>query len=135
MNIIVKSAVAGTLALPFTGAFAIGLPSDNSSDLVLIIQNVSTPTNVYALDTGISINAIFPSTGFVSGASLNSTAFNGINTTIAASSTLQSFLAANPASGDQWELMGAVQCWRRRLHRGVSQARRGLKGSFYVHSA
>jgi hypothetical protein len=106
MNTIVKSAVAGTLALASTGAFAIGLPSSNSSDLILIIENVNTPTNVYALDTGISINSIFPSTGFVSGATLNTTAFNGINAAIAASPTLQSFLAANPASGDEWELLG-----------------------------
>src|SRR5579863_5996832 len=99
MNTIVQSAVAGALALASTGAFAIGLPDTNTSDLVLVVQNVNTPTNVYALDTGISINSIFPSTGFVTGASLNTTAFNGINDTIAASPTLQQFLAANPASG------------------------------------
>jgi hypothetical protein len=109
MNIIANSAIAGTMALASTGAFALGLPSTNSSDLLLVIQNVAVPNDVYALDTGISIDSIFPSTGFVSGATLNTTAFNGINATIAASPTLQSFLAANPASGDQWELLGS-QC-------------------------
>ena len=66
MNTIVKSAVAGTLVLASSGAFAIGMPNSNSSDLILVIQNVNTPTSVYALDTGISINSIFGSTGLPS---------------------------------------------------------------------
>jgi hypothetical protein len=104
MNMLVKSAVAGALALSATGAFALGVPSTNSSDLVLVIQNTANPTAVYALDTGISISSVIPTSGFVSGAVLNSTAFAGVNQSIAASSTLQAFLAANPAAGDAWTL-------------------------------
>jgi hypothetical protein len=104
---LVKSAVAGALALSATGAFALGVPSTNSSDLVLVIQNTATPSNVYALDTGISISSLIPTTGFVSGAVLNSTAFAGINQSIAASSALQAFLATNPAAGDGWTLEAA----------------------------
>jgi hypothetical protein len=105
MNIIAKTGVAGALALSATGAFALGIPSTNSSDLVLVVQNIATPTNVYMLDTGISLNTIFPSGSFVSGASL-STALAGINDVIAASPTLASFLSTNAASGDQWTLQG-----------------------------
>jgi hypothetical protein len=103
MNMIVKSAVASALSLAAGGAFAMGLPSSGSSDLVLIIQNESTPTNVYALDTGISINSVLPTGSLVSNAVL-STAIAGINSSIAESSTLQTFLAANPAAGDGWTI-------------------------------
>jgi hypothetical protein len=106
MNIIAKTGVAGALALSATGAFALGIPSTNSSDLVLVVQNVNTPADVYMLDTGISLNTIFPSGSFVSGASL-STALAGINDSITASATLAAFLAANPASDDAWTLEGA----------------------------
>jgi hypothetical protein len=107
MNMLVKSAVASALALSATGAFALGVPSTNSSDLVLVVQNAANPSAVYALDTGISISSLLPTSGFVSGAVLNTTAFAGINKTISESTTLQSFLAANPASGDAWTLEAA----------------------------
>ena len=106
MKLIAKTGVAGALALSATGAFALGTPSSNSSDLVLVVQNVGTPADVYMLDTGISLNTIFPSGSFVSGASL-STALAGINDSIAASPTLTAFLASNPASDDAWTLEGA----------------------------
>jgi hypothetical protein len=101
MNMIVKSAVATALSLAAGGAFAMGLPSSGSSDLVLIVQNNATPTNVYALDTGISIDSVMPTSGLVAN-SVMSTTIAGINSAIAASSTLQTFLAANPAAGDGW---------------------------------
>lgn len=103
MNMIVKSAVATALSLAAGGAFAMGLPSSGSSDLVLVIQNTATPTNVYALDTGISINSVMPTSGLVSNSVL-STSIAGINSAIAASSMLQTFLAANPAAGDGWTI-------------------------------
>jgi hypothetical protein len=105
MNIIVKTAVASALGLGATGAFAIGVPASGGSDLILVIQNESTPADVYALDTGISINTIFNGP-YTSGASL-STALAGINSVIAESATLQSFLAANPAASDGWTLEAA----------------------------
>jgi hypothetical protein len=101
MNMIVKSAVATALSLAAGGAFAMGLPSSGSSDIVLLIQNNAVPTNVYALDTGISINSVMPTSGLVSNSVL-STSIAGINSAIAASSMLQAFLAANPAAGDGW---------------------------------
>src|SRR3981081_3498584 len=104
MNMIVKSAVAGVLALGATGAYALGIPANNSSDLVLVIQNNVTPANVYVLDTGISIDSIMPTSGLaapISGPTL-SLAINGINASIAASPALQAFLAANPAANDGW---------------------------------
>ena len=104
MNTIVKSAVAAALALGASGAFAIGLPSTNSSDMILLVENTTTGAS-YALDTGVTLNALLPTASLVANASL-STALAGVNTTVAASSTLQSFLAANPASGDGWELIG-----------------------------
>jgi hypothetical protein len=103
MNMIVKSAVASALSLAAGGAFAMGLPSSGSSDLVLIVQNNATPTNVYALDTGISINSVMPTSALVTN-SVMSTTIAGINSAIAASSTLQTFLAANPAAGDGWTI-------------------------------
>jgi hypothetical protein len=106
MNIILKSAIAGALALGATGAYALGVPATNSSDLILVIQNESTPADVYALDTGISINSILPTSGLVSGASLD-TSLAGLNQTIAASATLQAFLAANPAASDGWTIESA----------------------------
>jgi hypothetical protein len=103
MNMIVKSAVASALSLAAGGAFAMGLPSSGSSDLVLIVQNNATPTNVYALDTGISINSVMPTGSLVPNAVM-STAIAGINSSIVESSTLQAFLAANPAAGDGWTI-------------------------------
>jgi hypothetical protein len=103
MNIILKSAVAGALALSASGAFALGVPALNSSDLVLVIQNESNLSQVYTLDTGISINSVLPTAGLVTNAVLN-TSFAGINQVITASPTLQAFLAANPAAGDGWTL-------------------------------
>jgi hypothetical protein len=106
MNIIVKSAVAAALALGATGAYALGIPANNSSDLVLVIQNNITPANVYVLDTGISIDSLMPTSGLAapnSGTTL-STAIAGINASIAASPTLQAFLAANPAANDGWTI-------------------------------
>jgi hypothetical protein len=107
MNTLVKTGVAAALALGATGAFALGVPSTGSSDLVLVVQNTATPTNVYLLDTGINLNTIFPTGSLVSGASL-STAIAGINDAIDASPALTSFLATNPASGDAWELVGGA---------------------------
>ncbi len=102
MNILVKSAVVGALALGATGAFAAGVPNTNSSDLILIVENLSTNAT-YALDTGISINSLFPTASIVKGTSLG-TSIPGITQTINASPALQSFLASNPASGDGWTL-------------------------------
>ena len=107
MNMILKSAVGATLALAAAGANALGVPATNSSDLVLVIQNQATPANVYVLDTGISINSALGTGAAVTNAVLNNTAFSGINKTIAASSALQAFLLANPASGDGWALESA----------------------------
>jgi hypothetical protein len=106
---IVKTAIAGALAMGATGAYALGIPANNSSDLVLVIQNTATPANVYVLDTGISLNSIMP-TGSLAAAGSNtvlSTAIAGLNTSIAASPTLQAFLAANPAASDGWTIEGA----------------------------
>jgi hypothetical protein len=105
MNNLVKSAVAGALALTGTSAFAVTAPNTNSSDLVLVIYNTTTNA-AYALDTGVTINSVLPSSALVSGASLN-TSLPGLNTSYAASSTLSTFLAANPASGDQWTIEAA----------------------------
>jgi hypothetical protein len=105
MNMLIKTAIAGALALGATGAYALGIPATDSSDLVLVIQNTATPANVYVLDTGISINSAFSGT-LVSGATLD-TSLAGINATIAASATLQSFLAANPAASDGWTIESA----------------------------
>lgn len=109
MNMLVKSAIAGALALGATGAYALGIPANDSSDLVLVIQNTATPANVYVLDTGISLNSIMP-TGSLAAAGSNtslSTAIAGINQSITASSTLQAFLAANPAASDGWTIEGS----------------------------
>ncbi len=106
MNTFVKAAIAGVLSLGATSAFAgISDPWSNSSDLVLVVENASTHA-AYALDTGISINQLLPTSSLVSGAVLNTSIVGTINQTINASTTLQSFLSANPASGDLWTLEG-----------------------------
>jgi hypothetical protein len=109
MNMIVKSAIAGALALGASGAYALGIPATDSSDLVLVIQNTATPANVYVLDTGISLNSIMPTASLAAAGSTTSLskAIAGINQTIAASTTLQAFLAANPAASDGWTIEGS----------------------------
>jgi hypothetical protein len=106
MNILVKSAVAAALASGASGAYALGIPSTNSSDLVLVVQNEATPADVYVLDTGISINSVMPSSGLFANANL-ATTIAGINTSIAESSTLAAFLAANPAASDGFTIEAA----------------------------
>src|SRR5579863_5956665 len=103
MNSLVKSAIASVLALGATSAFAaLGAPDNDSSDLVLIVENTTTQAT-YALDTGISIDSVLPTGSLVTGAVMN-TSIPGFTGSIAASATLQSFLASNPASGDAWTL-------------------------------
>src|SRR6266404_4418493 len=97
MNIILKSAVAGALALSASGAFALGVPALNSSDLVLIVQD-ETSSATYALDTGISINSVLPTTSLVTNAVLN-TSLAGVNQAITGSSTLQSFMSTATGAG------------------------------------
>lgn len=104
MNLLVKSAVGSALALVAVGANALGIPATNSSDLVLVIQNVSTPGNVYVLDTGISLNTAMSGT-LVNNAVLD-TSLAGVNATVGPSGTLSAFLAANPLSGDAWAVEG-----------------------------
>jgi hypothetical protein len=106
MNILVKSAVAAALASGASGAYALGIPSTNSSDLVLVVQNETTPADVYVLDTGISINSVMPSSGLFANANL-ATTIAGINTSIAESGTLAAFLAANPAASDGYTIEAA----------------------------
>jgi len=106
MNTLVKAAIAGVLSLGATGAFAaIGDPWSNSSDLILVVENATTHA-AYALDTGISLNTLLPTSSLVSGAVLDQSIKTGINDTVAASGAFQSFLSANPASGDLWTLEG-----------------------------
>jgi hypothetical protein len=106
MKTLVKAAIAGALSLSATGAFAnISDPWTNSSDLVLVVENATTH-NAYALDLGITLDTLLPTGSLVSNAVLNTSIQTGINKTIAASATLQSFLGANPASGDLWTLEG-----------------------------
>jgi hypothetical protein len=105
MNSLVKVAVAGVLTLAASGAFAaVSAPWTGSSDLLLVVENATTHT-AYALDTGVSLDSLLPTGSLVSGASLN-TSIAAANKSISASSALQSFLAANPASGDLWTLEG-----------------------------
>jgi hypothetical protein len=106
MNSLVKVAIAGALALGASGAFAAGVsaPNTGSSDLLLVVENASTHV-AYALDTGVSLDSLLPTGSLVSGASL-STAISAASKSISASPALQSFLAANPASGDLWTLEG-----------------------------
>jgi hypothetical protein len=104
MNLLVKSAVGSALALVAVGANALGIPATDSSDLVLVIQNVSNPGNVYVLDTGISLNTAMSGT-LVNNAVLD-TSLAGVNATIGPSGTLSTFLASNPLSGDAWSIEG-----------------------------
>ena len=108
MNTIVKSAVAGVLALGASSAFAAyTAPQTDSSDLVLVVQNNSTQAT-YVLDTGISVSSVLPGTGsYVAGASL-STALPQINATIPESSTLSSFLSSPAATGFSYTIDGAT---------------------------
>src|ERR1700730_10509261 len=102
MNILVKSAVASALALGATSAFALGLPSTNSSDLILVVENLAIQAT-YALDTGLAINTVLPTTSIVKGTVLG-TSIPGISQTILPSAALTAFLGTNPASGDSWTI-------------------------------
>jgi hypothetical protein len=107
MNNLVKTAVAGALALAATNSFAIGIPSSNSSDLVLYVDALTSSgssAGVYALDTGVSLSSLMPGP-YVSGAA-NSTAFAGISKTVSASPTLTSFLGSHPGDSFGWTLEG-----------------------------
>lgn len=104
MNMIVKSAVAGVLSVVASSAFAMGAPLSNNSDLILLVSAANGSS--YALDTGFSLNTLLPTGSLVSNASLN-TSLSGVNGTFSVSSTLSSFLQANPLSGDTWTLIGA----------------------------
>jgi hypothetical protein len=111
MNLILKSAVAGALALGGTGAFAagVGIPSSNNSDVILYVDAYTTgatpvSTGVYALDTGISLNSLIPGP-YVSDAK-NSTVFSATAKTINASSALQGFFAAHAGNQFQWTVEG-----------------------------
>jgi hypothetical protein len=101
MNIIVKSAVASVLALSATGAFALGVPGTGSSDLVLVVENLTTQA-VYASDTNISISSVLPTSELVASADTGTTLSSAISINAApvvGSSTLQSFLAATGPGG------------------------------------
>jgi hypothetical protein len=104
MNILVKSAVATALGLGATSAFALGVPNTNSSNLILVVENLTTQAT-YALDTGIAINTVLPTANVVKGTILGTT-MPQISQTIAPSAALTAFLASNPASGDSWTLEG-----------------------------
>jgi hypothetical protein len=111
MNLVLKSAVAGALALGATGAFAagVGIPSSNNSDVILYVDAYSTgatpvSTGVYALDTGISLSSLLPGP-YVTSAN-NSTVFSAPSTTIAASTALQGFMSSHAGNTFQWTVMG-----------------------------
>src|ERR1700736_959658 len=102
MNILVKSAVATALGLGASSAFALGLPATNSSNIILVVENLST-TATYAFDTGIAINSVLPTASVTKGTILG-TSITAMSQTLAPSAALTAFLAANPASGDSWTL-------------------------------
>jgi hypothetical protein len=113
MNIVLKTAIAGALALGAAAANALGVPALNSSDLVLVVVDQTTGA-AYALDTGVSISSIMSpsSSAYVAGADLNTTAFSAPNLTINTSSTLSTFLSGssvyNTHSTDtfSWTIVG-----------------------------
>ena len=102
MNMVVKSAVAAALGLGATSAFSMGLPSTNTSDLILVVENNTTHAT-YALDTGILIDSVLPTASVTAGTILG-TSIPGVSQAIAPSAALTSFLASNPASGDSWTI-------------------------------
>ncbi len=90
-----------------TSAFAIGIPSSNSSDVILYVDAITasgSSAGVYALDTGISLSSLMPGP-YVTGAA-NSTVFSAPNKTITASSTLTSFLSSHSGDTIEWTLEG-----------------------------
>src|ERR1700734_1491959 len=108
MNIILKSAVASSLALSATGAFALGVPGTGSSDLVLVVENLTTQA-VYASDTGISVGSVLPTGQLVASADNGTTLSSAISFSsapVVGSSTLQSFIS-NTADSYGWLVEGA----------------------------
>jgi hypothetical protein len=108
MNIILKSAVASALVLSATGAFALGVPGTGSSDLVLVVENLTTQA-VYASDTGISVGSVLPTSQLDASASNGTTLSSAISVNAApvvGSSTLQSFMS-NTADSYGWIVEGA----------------------------
>jgi hypothetical protein len=108
MNIILKSAVAGALALTATGAFALGVPGTGSSDLVLVVENLTTQA-VYASDLGIGISSVLPTGELVASADNGTTLSSAISFShapVTGSSTLQSFIS-NKSDSYGWIVEGA----------------------------
>lgn len=105
MNSMIKIAIASTLVLAATSAFAaLPDPSTNASDLVLVVQNNTTQAT-YVLDTGITINSLVGPTSAT--AKADTSTWTGIDKTIAASSTLSTFLTGSSSSGFSWGIQAA----------------------------
>jgi hypothetical protein len=107
MNTLLKSAVAGALALGATSAFAIGVPSSNNSDVILYVDALTSTgasAGVYALDTGITLSSLMP--GPYSSTAANSTAFSAPNKVVGPSATLSTFLSSHSGNTIQWTLEG-----------------------------
>jgi hypothetical protein len=107
MNTLLKSAVAGALALGATSAFAIGVPSSNNSDVILYVDALTSTgasAGVYALDTGITLSSLMP--GPYSSTAANSTAFSAPNKVVGPSTTLSTFLSSHSGNTIQWTLEG-----------------------------
>jgi hypothetical protein len=109
MNTVVKSAIAGALALGATGAYAagVGLPSTNSSDVFLYVDaltSTGSSAGVYALDTGISLSSLLPGP-YVPGAA-NSTVFSAPSKTLGPSSMLTTFINSHAGDTIEWTVEG-----------------------------
>jgi hypothetical protein len=109
MNTVVKSAIAGALALGATGAYAagIGLPSTNSSDVYLYVDaltSTGSSAGVYALDTGISLSSLLPGP-YVPNAQ-NSQAFSASAKSLGPSTLLTNFINGHAGDTIEWTVEG-----------------------------
>jgi len=121
MNTMVKLSVASAMAFGYATANAgsVVLPSTGNADLILFVQDESSASanflDTYALDTGISINSLLPSSSLLpSGTPAGTFSPNPVllnvsssNFSLTADANLTSFLTATSGDTLDWAVEAA----------------------------
>ena len=107
MKTLIRFAVAGALMAGFAAtAQAQNTPSSGNSDLWVFVSDATAKTT-FAVDSGLSLSSLLPTSSLVSGAVLDTSI--SANFSVAATSALSSYIAAANTAGHtlQWAVLGA----------------------------
>jgi hypothetical protein len=113
MKTILKFAVAGAALASAAAHATVALPTDTGGgDLMLFVQDTAVANTVYARDTGISVDSLFPASAAVPGASYTgpiakTLAAGAVNVT--ADANLTAFLSAHAADLAAGKIQWAVE--------------------------